>query len=114
MPSRTFCASGSRQANSTTRWSSSGQRAYIIMQHRPEGSLWDWMRRRAELTLGQLATGAAGDTGTAPMNLPFLMSGTWPVGLSEAGDYLRQAASALQYAHERGIVHRDLSLRISS
>ncbi len=85
-----------------------GQRAYIIMQYRPEGSLWDWMRRRAELALGQAATGAAQNSGTAPMNLPFLMSGTWPVGLSEADDYLRQAASALQYAHERGIIHRDV------
>ena len=86
---------------------SEGQRAYIIMQYRPEGSLWDWMRRRAELGLGQAAAGTA-DTGTAPMHLPFLMSGTWPIELSEAGDYLRQAASALQYAHERGIVHRDV------
>lgn len=85
-----------------------GQRAYIIMQYRPEGSLWDWMRRRAELALGQVAVGATQSSGTAPMNLPFLMSGTWPVGLSEAGEYLRQAASALQYAHERGIVHRDV------
>jgi len=87
---------------------SDGQRAYIIMQYRPEGSLLDWMRRRAELALGQVAAGAAQNSGTAPMNLPFLMSGTWPVGLSEAGEYLRQAASALQYAHERGIIHRDV------
>ena len=85
-----------------------GQRAYIIMQYRPEGSLWDWMRRRAELALGQFAAGTGGNSGTAPMHLPFLMSGTWPVGLSEAGEYLRQAASALQYAHERGIIHRDV------
>jgi eukaryotic-like serine/threonine-protein kinase len=93
-----------------------GQRAYIIMQYRPEGSLWDWLRRRAELALGQAAapttpataTTSAQNSGTTPMNLPFLMSGTWPVGLSEAGEYLRQAASALQYAHERGIIHRDV------
>lgn len=87
---------------------SEGQRAYIIMQYRPEGSLWDWMRRRAELTLGQLAASTAQNSGTTPMNLPFLMSGAWPVGLNEAGEYLRQAASALQYAHERGIIHRDV------
>ncbi len=84
-----------------------GQRAYIIMQYRPEGSLWDWLRRRAELVLGQ-TTASTQNSGTAPMNLPFLMSGTWPVGLSEAGEYVRQAASALQYAHERGIIHRDV------
>ena len=88
---------------------SDGQRAYIIMQYRPEGSLWDWLRRRAELAIGQAANAnAAQNSGTTPMNLPFLMSGTWPVGLSEAGDYVRQAASALQYAHERGIIHRDV------
>lgn len=84
-----------------------GQRAFIIMQYRPEGSLWDWLRRRAELVLGQAAVSTQ-NSGTTPMNLPFLMSGTWPVGLSEAGEYLRQAASALQYAHERGIIHRDV------
>src|SRR6202023_2112665 len=85
-----------------------GQRAYIIMQYRPEGSLWDGLRRRAELTLGQAAVATTQNSGTTPMNLPFLMSGTWPVGLSEAGEYLRQATSALQYAHERGIIHRDV------
>ncbi len=84
-----------------------GERAYIIMQYRPEGSLWDWLRRRAELALGQ-AVASSQNSDTAPMHLPFLMSGTWPVGLSEAGEYVRQAASALQYAHERGIIHRDV------
>lgn len=84
-----------------------GQRAYIIMQYRPEGSLWDWLRRRAELALGQTAA-AAEHSGTASMKLPFLMSGTWPVVLGEASEYVRQAASALHYAHERGIIHRDV------
>ncbi len=83
-----------------------GQRAYIIMQYRPEGSLWDWLRRRAELALGQAA--AAQHSGTASMKLPFLMSGTWPVVPGEASEYVRQAASALHYAHERGIIHRDV------
>ncbi len=87
---------------------SDGERAYIIMQYRPEGSLWDWLRRRAELMLGQAAASTTQNSDTTPMNLPFLMNGTWPVGLSEAAEYLRQAASALQYAHERGIIHRDV------
>ncbi|HLX56046.1 MAG TPA: serine/threonine-protein kinase [Ktedonobacteraceae bacterium] len=82
-----------------------GQLAYIIMQYRPEGSLWDWLRRRAELTFGQASNQLSNNSS---MNLPFLMSGTWPLGLDEATEYLRQAASALQYAHERGIIHRDV------
>ncbi len=84
--------------------SADGQRAYIIMQYRPEGSLWDWLRRRAELAFGQAIAQHPGSA----TNLPCLMSGAWPVGLNEAGEYLRQAASALQYAHERGIIHRDV------
>src|SRR5215472_7802556 len=28
-----------------------GQRAYMIMQYRPEGSLWDWIRKRASKPL---------------------------------------------------------------
>src|SRR6266702_328496 len=31
-----------------------GQRAYIVMQYRPEGSLWDWIRQRASQALSGL------------------------------------------------------------
>jgi serine/threonine protein kinase len=78
---------------------SNGKRAYIIMQYRPEGSLWDWLRRRAGLPPGQ--------SFISPTHLPD-MNGSWPLSLEEAGEYLQQAASALQYAHERGIIHRDV------
>ncbi len=78
---------------------SNGKRAYIIMQYRPEGSLWDWLRRRAGLPPGQ--------SFISPPNLPD-MNGSWPLSLEEAGEYLQQAASALQYAHEHGIIHRDV------
>ncbi|HWZ18365.1 MAG TPA: serine/threonine-protein kinase [Ktedonobacteraceae bacterium] len=78
---------------------SNGKRAYIIMQYRPEGSLWDWLRRRAGLPPGQ--------SFISQTNLPD-MNGSWPLSLEEAGEYLQQAASALQYAHERGIIHRDV------
>lgn len=83
----------------------SGRRAYIIMQYRPEGSLWDWLRRRAEAALGQsLASLTQEQLNAAGAKL----SGVWPLPLEEAGEYLRQAASALEYAHERGIIHRDV------
>jgi serine/threonine protein kinase len=78
---------------------SNGKRAYIIMQYRPEGSLWDWLRRRAGLPPGQ--------SFVSHIDLPD-MNGSWPLSLEEAGEYLQQAASALQYAHERGIIHRDV------
>ena len=79
---------------------SNGKRAYIIMQYRPEGSLWDWLRRRAGLPPGQ--------SFSSPGILPDTLNGSWPLSLEEAGEYLQQAASALQYAHERGIIHRDV------
>lgn len=82
---------------------SQAARAYMVMQYRPEGSLWDWLRRRANTA----ASNQGLDTvaGLAPSTMG---PKTWPLGLDEAGEYLRQAASALQYAHERGIVHRDI------
>jgi serine/threonine protein kinase len=76
----------------------SGRQSYMVMQYRPEGSLWDWLRRRAGLAVGnsmQMIT---------PPGLPV----SWPLGITEANEYLRQAASALQYAHDNGIIHRDV------
>jgi len=80
---------------------SSGQRAYIIMQYRPEGSLWDWLRRRAGFPFSSQSF-------TSPASMPTTLNGSWPLSLEETGEYLQQAASALQYAHERGIIHRDV------
>lgn len=77
-----------------------GPRAYMIMQYRPEGSLWDWLRRRADFSTGQLQPTQA--------ELASGLSTNWPLSLGEAADYLQQAASALQYAHDHGIVHRDI------
>jgi eukaryotic-like serine/threonine-protein kinase len=78
----------------------SGTRAYMVMQYRPEGSLGDWLRRRA-------GTASSTSLSMAP-KLPPDLPNTWPLNVEEAGDYLLQAASALQYAHERGIIHRDV------
>jgi serine/threonine-protein kinase len=77
-----------------------GPRAYMIMQYRPEGSLWDWLRRRADLAGGSISPTSAERSSGLPLN--------WPLGLLEATEYLQQAASALQYAHDHGIVHRDI------
>jgi serine/threonine protein kinase len=77
-----------------------GRRAYMVMQYRPEGSLWDWLRRRA----GMASQDSLQQAPALPAGLPTI----WPLSLSEAEDYLRQAASALQYAHEHGIIHRDI------
>ncbi len=79
---------------------SQGLRAYMIMQYRPEGSLWDWLRRRADLS--------SGVPGQLPPTFPAFLPTNWPLKLDEMADYVQQAASALQYAHERGIVHRDI------
>ncbi|MEO7020119.1 MAG: serine/threonine-protein kinase [Ktedonobacteraceae bacterium] len=78
----------------------SGQRAYMIMQYRPEGSLWDWLRRRADLATGHIQPTQAELSANLSMN--------WPLSLEEVSDYLQQASAALQYAHDRGIVHRDV------
>lgn len=75
-----------------------GKRAYMVMQYRPEGSLWDWLRRRSGMNSG---------IGRASV-LPPMLPATWPLSLTETNEYLQQAASALQYAHDRGIVHRDI------
>jgi len=54
---------------------------YIVMPYRQEGSLADWVSKRNK-------------------------SGNLTV--YEAAHFLRQAASALQFAHDHGIIHRDV------
>ncbi|MGH2478991.1 MAG: serine/threonine-protein kinase, partial [Ktedonobacteraceae bacterium] len=78
----------------------SGQRAYMIMQYRPEGSLWDWLRRRADFSSGHMQPTQAELNAGLPTN--------WPLSMEEVAEYLQQVSSALQYAHDRGIVHRDI------
>ncbi len=85
-----------------------GPRAYIVMQYRPEGSLWDWLRRRASLAGGHPARAMFSSSSSPVPMLPAGLPDNWPLSLAEAGEYLQQAASALQYAHDRGIVHRDI------
>ncbi|HEY7416574.1 MAG TPA: protein kinase, partial [Ktedonobacteraceae bacterium] len=77
-----------------------GPRAYIVMQYRPEGSLADWLRGRAGLAHSSMPL--------PPVSLFSGLPVAWPLAPGEVAEYIRQAASALQYAHDKGIIHRDV------
>ncbi|GAC1484784.1 MAG: serine/threonine-protein kinase [Ktedonobacteraceae bacterium] len=80
----------------------------MVIQYRPEGSLWAWLRKRASMAATD-DTDSAGDDKTQDIAmLPPGLPTDWPLQAEEVADYLRQAASALQYAHDRGFIHRDV------
>lgn len=54
---------------------------YMVMPYRPEGSFIDWLRKR----------------GT-----------TEPLPIQDVAHFIREAADALQHAHDRGILHMDV------
>jgi serine/threonine protein kinase len=55
--------------------------AYFVMPYRPEGSLASWVNKRGKGT---------------------------KISLYDVAHFLPQAAGALQYAHDHGIIHRDV------
>ncbi|HEY0752704.1 MAG TPA: protein kinase [Ktedonobacteraceae bacterium] len=54
---------------------------YMVMPFRPEGSLANWLPKR---------------------------EATQPLNWEEAASFVKQAAQALQHAHEHGLIHQDV------